>query len=117
MVRADYNCRTHFTMGYRLYSVFDSNRYWYLGAEQNSWLGMGHHQLCMVGRYWSRRHPYLRSIVALSPEVENGHQQVSRGNDDFCRYDGRRISRYPHGAYLACILGSSVAKPVRFAVG
>jgi hypothetical protein len=43
------------------------------GLEQNSRLGMGYHQLRMVGRYRSRRYADLCHPSPVPSEVENFH--------------------------------------------
>jgi len=46
---------------------------WSLGIKQNRWLGLGYHQLCMVGRYWSRRYVNFSSTFIVSSKMENGY--------------------------------------------
>jgi hypothetical protein len=46
-------------------------RYRYVGAQQNSRLGLGYHQLRMVGRYWSRRYFDLSRTFAFQTKMEN----------------------------------------------
>ena len=88
-----------------------------MGIEQNRGLGLGHHQLCMVGRYRSRWYSNLRRIVTLPPEMENGHQPLCRSDDYLLSSTGGSLPYYPHGTPLVGVLDSAYTKPIRFALG
>ena len=42
--------------------------HWCLGIEQNRGLGLGHHQLRLVGRYWTRWNADFCGVAAVPPE-------------------------------------------------
>src|SRR5690606_1850142 len=104
-------------MGIGLYYLHSLNRNRGLGIEQNNWLGLGHYQLCLVGRYWSRRYTNFSRMVAFPSKVENGSKPFCRGDDNFCRGAGRVVSYYPHGPSMAGLLGAPHSEPIRVAMG
>ena len=77
-----------------------------MGIEQDRWLGLGYHQLCMVGRYRSRRYTDLRRIVTLPPKMENGYQPLRGGYDHLLRSTSGALP-YHHMGRLASLLDST----------
>ena len=59
-------------MGIWLYLLYCWNRNWGLGIEQEHWMGLGYYELCMVGRYRSRRNFNLSSTFIIPSKMENG---------------------------------------------
>ena len=43
-----------------------------MGIEQNRWLGVGYHQLRLVGRYRSRRYVDLGCVIVVPSEMAYG---------------------------------------------
>ena len=66
---------------------------------------MGHHQLCLVGRHWSRGHLDFRGVVAVPSTLANGHQPFSRGYDYFLSDSGGSLPTYSYGTNLEWLLG------------
>src|SRR5690606_7297289 len=104
-------------MGSGLYCLYHINRYRGLGIEQDHWLGLGYHKLCLVGRYWSRRYSYFSGTIALPSKMENGRKPFRRSNDNFCSNTSRTFPDYSHGAAMVGILGAATSKPVWIALG
>jgi hypothetical protein len=92
---------------WRLFRVWTSRslvRYGPVEPEQNNRMGMGYHQLRMVGRYRSRRNPYLCYPVTLSSGMENRCKPCGR-SDDHLRGNVRRpVPNLPHGSCMECLL-------------
>ena len=57
-------------VGCILYLLGTGSRY--MGTEQDCWMGVGHHELRMVGRYWSRRNTDFCGTFTFPSEMENG---------------------------------------------
>ena len=70
-----------------LVAVLGGDRH--LGTQRPRRLGVGHHELRLLGRYRSRRHAHLRDPVPLPPEVAHVDQPL-RGGDDHLRGHVRR---------------------------
>src|SRR5699024_9897541 len=103
-------------LGTWVYSISRIYRNWYLGTKQNHWLGLGYYQLCLVGRYWTRRYVNFRSSSPLPSEMAYGSKQICRSDDHFRSSTSRIIPVNSHGTYLACVLGSSYTKPIRISL-
>ena len=103
-------------MGSQVFRVIQQG-HWNVGFEQDRGLGLGHHELRMVGRYRSRRYPHQRRVVAVPPEMAHGHQPFRRGDDHFRRDHGGYLPHDPHGPHLDGLLGVPPAQPVRFTLG
>ncbi len=79
---------------------------WHLGYQPDGWLGLGHYQLRMVGRYRSRRYADLGHPSALPPGLADGRKPRG-GSDDHLRGNVRGpVPDLPHGpcmGWLLCI--------------
>jgi hypothetical protein len=58
-------------VGCIIYTVSTGFGNW--GIKKNSKLGLGYYQLCLVGRYRSRRYFDFGSIIIVPSEMENGN--------------------------------------------
>ena len=83
------------------YTVWEGNRH--MGLKQNRRMGLGNHQLCVVGRYRSCRYIYISHITSISSKVENQYKPFSRGDDNFRSYVRRHISTNTHGTTTTII--------------
>src|SRR4051812_514152 len=86
-------------------------------SEQNSWLGLGHHKLRVVGGYWSRRNTDLRDPFAFPSGMENRREPCSRSDDNFCGDVRRSVSDLAHGPRMDGIFRSSLSQHERSALG
>ena len=80
-------------------------------------MGLGHHQLRLVGRYWSRRNVNFCGIAVVPPEMANGDQPFGRGDDHICGHHGSDFPGHPHGSDLGELLGVAIAEPIWLALG
>ena len=82
---------------------------WYgirgVGPEQNCWLGVGYHQLRVVGKYRSCRHLDFSRPVVVPPEVADLYQSGRLGDDHFRRYLRGHVPDVAHGTSLVGVLG------------
>ena len=76
----------------------------HVGAKQNSRMGMGHHQLCLVGGYRPRWYFDFGSFTIIPSKVAHVYQSGSRSNDDFCSIVRRIISTAPYGSIVVGFL-------------
>ena len=53
--------------------IHHRKRNWRLGTQYYSRLGLGHYQLCLVGRYWSRGNLDFSGSFAFQTKMENGN--------------------------------------------
>ena len=101
----------------RVHPVPDRDGHRRLGSEQDCRLGLGHHQLRVVGRHRPRRHADFRRVVAVPSEVADGHQPLCGGDDHFRGHHGGSLPRHPHGPHLGELLGASAPEPVWVPLG
>src|SRR5690606_4101980 len=84
----------------------------------NRRLGMGYHQLRLVGRYRSRRNADLGDPFAVPPEVENVDQPRCGSHDDLrgdlCRVVSAGSQEPP---LVRLLLGASASERVRLTLG
>src|SRR3954466_3939585 len=98
-------CIYHFCnsngMGASVLKLYDWNWHRGVGCKQDSWLGLGYHELRLVDRYWSRRNSYLCYLIIIPSALENGCEPFCRGYDDLCRCLRRYISTVPYRPSMA----------------
>src|SRR5690606_7282283 len=80
-------------------------------------MGLGYYQLCLVGRYRSRRNVDLSCTFVIPSEMENGSKPFCRSDDHIFGCSSGVISNYSHGSSLVGLFGSPNSKPVRFIMG
>ena len=80
-------------------------------------MGMGYHQLRMVGGYWSRRYPDLCYLIIISPGLENRCKPCCRSNDHFCRNVCWPVSNLAYGSCVACFLYFTLSQYKRPGMG
>ena len=90
--------------------VLDFERRWDLGKYEPGLLGLADRELCVLGRYRSRRNAYFRYLVFVSSELANKYQPCFRSNDDLCRCLRWDLSRDPRWSSLACVLAAALPK-------
>src|SRR3954462_13942170 len=73
-------------------------------------MGLGHHQLRVVGWYRSRRNTDLCDPFTFPPGMENRCEQGSRSDDHLCGNVRRTIPDLAHGSCMECILHTSISK-------
>jgi hypothetical protein len=67
-----------------------------LGQQQRPGLGLGHHQLRLLGRHRPRRHADQRGALPVPPGLAHQHQPLGRGDDDLRRGLRRHLPDPPH---------------------
>ncbi len=90
--------------------VLDFERRWDLGKYEPGLLGLADRELCVLGRYRSRRNAYFRYLVFVSSELANKYQPCFRSNDNLCRCLRWDLSRDPRWSSLACVLAAALPK-------
>ena len=90
-------------LGCIIYTISTGIGVW--GLNKNRKLGMGYHQLCMVGRYRSRRYLDFSGIAVVPSEMENGHQPLCGSDDHLLGDSGRSVPDYTHGASMVRPIG------------
>lgn len=85
--------------------------------EQNDRMGLGYHQLRLVGWYWSRRNTHLRYPLVVSPGLENRCKPGGRSNDDICGYVCGPVPDLAHGPGLDGIFRTSLSEYKRTTMG
>src|SRR6476646_6048403 len=76
--------------------------YWSVEPEQDCGLGLGHHQLRMVGRYRSRRNTDLGDPLVVPPGLENRCEPCGGSDDHLC---GNVRGPVPDLAHGPCVDG------------
>ena len=84
-------------LGCCVYYLYYFRGNWSLGCEQNSWLGLGYYQFCLVDRYWTCRHIDLGCAIVVPSKFI---QQDADGNN-----------------YLFIVENGSTAKKVKVITG
>ncbi len=72
----------------------------HLGKQHPGWLGLGHHELRFLDRYWTCRDPHLCHLVFASAKMAYVDQPLGGGDDALCRHLRRDFPRSPCGACL-----------------
>jgi len=88
-----------------------------MGSKQNRNVGLGYHQLRILGWYRSRRYANLRHPFAFPSEMENVHKPECGGDDNLCGTMCGSIPTVPHGTCVVGLLASTFAKRIWFALG
>jgi hypothetical protein len=65
-------------------------------------MGLGYHELCLVGWYWSRRNS-ISAVFYFSVSV--GEWPLTVLQKQFFCYSSRFISNYSHGSSMVSVLG------------
>src|SRR6187402_807248 len=103
-----------FCIVFMFWYTFSNNggdiRRWSMEPEQNSWLGLGHHQLRLVDRYWSRRNIDLSDLIIIPSGLENWCEPCSRSDDNFCGNVCGSISNLAYGSCVGCLLRITLSK-------
>ncbi len=102
-----------------VYSIYRDVTYgigqWNL--NKNSGLGMGYHQLRMVGRYRSRGNADLCHPFAVPPGMENRCEPCGGSHDHLCGNVCGPVPDMAHGSCVDGILCTSLSEYKRTALG
>ncbi len=82
-----------------------------LGPERPGGLGLGHHQLRLLGRHRPRRHADLRDPAAVPPEVAHLDQPRGRGDDALRGGVRAHLPGHPRRPHLGGLLARAGAEP------
>ncbi len=97
----------------------------HLGHRNSGGVGLRHHQLCVVDRYWPRGHADFGHSFAVQADVAQFDQPFRRGDDAVCGGLRGNVSTAAHGPSVAGLLdvpvpeldGSVAAVPQSAGVG
>ena len=78
--------------------------------EPDCWLGLGHYQLCVVGRHWSCRHFDFCYSFIVPPRLAHRRKPGCRSHDHFCRNVRRSVSHLAHGARVDGVFCNALSK-------
>src|SRR5690606_26164448 len=78
---------------------------------------MGHYQLRVVGRYWSRRYPDFGHPIAFPPRLAYRCKPCRRSDDHLCGNVCGTVSYMAHGSCVERVLRITLPYHSRSAVG
>src|SRR5438105_14917986 len=80
-----------------------------VGHHDPGRLGIRHHQLRLVDRYWPRRHTHLRHPVSAQTDLADLDQPFRRSDDHLRRRAGRYLSNFPSWPAMVRLLTDSLS--------